>query len=48
MQSVKERKPLVRVDPTIKKKVEKKVAGTKTTIGEFYDDAAKEKLKPTK
>lgn len=35
----------VQVDKTIKAKVAKKVAGTKVTIGQFYDEAAEEKLK---
>lgn len=35
----------VQVNKVIKSKVAKKVAGTKTTIGKFYDEAAVEKLK---
>lgn len=42
------KKGLVKVDALIKKRVEKKVAGTPITIGQFYDEAAKEKLKPIK
>lgn len=38
----------VKIDPVIKNKVAKKVAGTNTTIGEFFEEAAKEKLKPIK
>lgn len=41
-------KALVRVDDKIKGKVEKKIAGTKVTIGKFYDEAAKEKMKEKK
>ena len=35
----------VQVNKKIKAKVAKKVAGTKVTIGKFYDEAAEEKLK---
>ncbi len=35
---------IVRVKPSVKNKVAKKVAGTPQTIGEFYDEAAIEKL----
>lgn len=34
----------VQVDAVVKSKVAKKVAGTCVTIGEFYTEAAKEKL----
>lgn len=34
----------VQVNKKIKAKVAKKVAGTKVTIGKFYDEAAEEKL----
>ena len=34
----------VRVSEDIKNKVAKKVIGTRMSIGDFYDDAAKEKL----
>jgi hypothetical protein len=37
---------LVKVDAYIHSKVAKEVAGTGKTIGEFYDEAALEKLKP--
>jgi hypothetical protein len=40
------KKALVKVDDALKKKVEKKVAGTSTTIGQYYDEAVKEKMKP--
>lgn len=36
---------MVRVSTPIKNKVAKKVAGTKVTIGEFYDAAAEKELK---
>lgn len=42
------KKALVKVDEILKRKVEKKVAGTPITIGQFYDEAVKEKLKPIK
>ena len=41
-------KTTISVDKSVKTKVEKKIAGTNTTIGQFYDEAAKEKLKPIK
>lgn len=42
------REVMVRVSEVVKNKVAKKVAGIKTTIGEFYDVAALEKLYPLK
>ncbi len=38
----------VQVDKEIKVKVAKKIAGTKVTIGQFYDEAAEVKLKDKK
>jgi hypothetical protein len=35
----------IRADKSIKDKVSKAVAGTRYSIGSFYDEAAKEKLK---
>lgn len=37
-------KSLVRVDDKIKGKVEKRIAGTKVKLGQFYDEAVKLKL----
>lgn len=36
---------MVKVDANIHKAVAKKVAGTAKTIGQFFDEAATEKLK---
>lgn len=48
MQKKIETTTMVRVDCKIKKRVAKKVEGTRKSIGAFYDEAAKEKLKPIK
>lgn len=48
MAAIKKETDLVRVDLSIKNKVAKKVAGTKVKIGQFYDEAAIEKLKSAK
>lgn len=43
-----EKRVMVAVKESTRNKVAKKVAGTPTTIGEFFEEAAKEKLKPIK
>ena len=39
---------LVKIEQTSINKVKKKIIGTKSTIGDFYKEAADEKLQPKK
>lgn len=39
---------MVRVDTKIKNRVAKRVKSTRISIGSFYDEAVKERLKQTK
>lgn len=44
----KETTGFVRVDKIILEKVKKKISGKRKSIGQFYDEAAEEKLSPKK